>query len=331
MAVVGCTDGGPDAASTIPASDDASGASPDAGGAVPSMGPPALQQVRVAEWFPGPPADVCLSVHGSDAGAIPVLADQFGVGDAASNVDLTSPAFPNASAYGAVAVAVYDALPVPLGSVTCPSPASAPYAQLSLVNPSASVTLAVTAPADPSQGPRVTALQDDTSYPAGPLAAGQLAVRFVNGLPWPGGVDLDLETDAGVMPLLVGVPRMGVSNVTEAVAAEPRDAGADMDSGDGAVYPNVFTPYVPPIPFVDTNGYLSLPNPWDGVSLHAVQSDGGAELAVSGPLAFAPGSVVTFVLTARPSPSSGSPQGVLLQCVDVATGPAPAACTLASQ
>jgi hypothetical protein len=332
VALLGCTDGGPDSAVPALASADASDSSVDGGGAAStSMGPPALQQVRVAEWYPAAPAyDVCLAVHGSDSGASPVLAGRFG-GAAASDADPASAAFPNASAYGAVAVALYDALPVPLGSIDCPPPAGAAYVALPLAHPGTSLTLAVTQPADPTQGPGVTALPDDTSYPAGALAAGQLAVRFVNALAPPRAlVDLNLETDAGITPLFVGLPWMGVSNVNEAVAAEPRDAGDAMDSGDGAAYPYVWSPYVPPIPFVDESGYVSLPSTWEGVRLHAVQSDGGTELAVSEPLSFAPGAVLTFVLTARPSATRGPESGVFVQCVDVATGSAPAGCTLAS-
>ncbi len=246
-------------------------------------------QLRVAQLSPDlPPIDVCLSVHGSNSFAGPLLASISA--DAGVDSGTGGVAFTQISAYVPLASGQYDARIVPAGTGHCDAASSlADRTNLPTLADDTSATLLVAgvltgdaSPVGNDTGLTVVVLRDDSV-----LAGGAAELRAINAVPSAPSLDFGLGSfEARWLPLLTNV----------AFAAASMQAAPD----EGAV---------------DSNGYLPI-GLLSGQPVSARLSVGAtSDIAVAPDVVIPMGAIATVIAVGgRTGDTASSP--ALLLCVD---------------
>jgi hypothetical protein len=300
--VVACGNSTPPSSSSYPTFSDAGdgyGSLEDVASTMPvAEAGPTQAFVRLAAWSPDEiPIDFCVAPHGTATYEGPLLAPLAAMDEAGA----PGLAFPQVSAYIALAPGTYDLMVVAAGAATCagaivefttPSLAAGTYVTAALVGD------AQPAGSDPELS--LAMFPDDTAAPLPTAGAG---LRFLDVSPSQPAVDFGNGSlnDMSFQDLLSDVP-------FAALASQ-----ADTDAGA-----------------IDTNGYLAT-GPLTGVILSAHSSGASqGDLAVAYGVAFGFGREVTIALVGGKTGDSAQP-AELVQCSDGATTGWLSACAVVSQ
>lgn len=276
--------------------------------------------IRVAQWSPDAPAfDLCLAPHATNVFTGPLLIDAFSscaAQSAATQCAPTTdagaapwPAFPQTSPYVRATPGQYDARPVVAGAIDCSLGIAPDATNLPTIAAGGSNTIALVGSF--AQSLQLLAFSDDRAFPSGPFA-GAVALRFIHAAPTLPAVDVGIGDIGDFQPLFLGVPFGTVGDIAEATAQEVSDAG---DAGPS------WPPVVPPISFVDDNGYECLDQPLANVALSIHVPYAAQDVARATNVSIGAGTVVTIVLPNQGAASeatsdAGALNGRIVECIE---------------
>jgi hypothetical protein len=201
----------------------------------------------------------------------------------------------------------YDARIVAAGATDCSLPIAPDATNLPPLVARRSTTLALVG----SASLELLAFSDDRAFPGAPFAA-PVALRFIHAAPALPAVDVGIGDIGDFQQLFLSVPFGTAGNFREAIANEKGDAG---DAGSS------WPPVIPPIPFVDDNGYQLLDLPLASAVLSAHVPHSWKDIALATDVSVGDGTVLTVVLTspeatdAAAGPSAAL-DGLLVECID---------------